>query len=104
LEAYSEAIYCKVPPKKKAVYYSNRALVNMKCENYAIALFGKNTNSSSYVLDGKDCVKNDPTFVKGYYRCGSAYLALGQLDLAVKEFKQVCKLIPQDKDARDKYE
>jgi hypothetical protein len=41
LEAYSEAIYCKVPPKKKAVYYCNRALVNMKCENYAIALFGK---------------------------------------------------------------
>lgn len=77
----------------------------MKCENYAIALFGKRSLSliSSH-LDGKDCVKNDPTFVKGYYRCGSAYVALGQLDLAVKEFKQVCKLLPQDKDARDKYE
>ena len=41
LEMYSEAIYCKVPPKKKAVYYCNRAFVNLKCENYAIALFGK---------------------------------------------------------------
>lgn len=38
---YSEAIYCKVPAKKKAIYYCNRALVNMKLENYAIALFGK---------------------------------------------------------------
>jgi hypothetical protein len=38
---YSEAIFCKVPKKKKAVYYCNRALVNLKLENYAIALFGK---------------------------------------------------------------
>ena len=38
---YSEAIFCKVPRKQKAVYYSNRAFVNIKLENYAIALFGK---------------------------------------------------------------
>ena len=78
LEAYSEAIYCKVPPKKKAIYYCNRALVNMKCENYAIALFGKTTELSLTIsIDAKDCIKNDPTYVKGYYRCGSAYVALG---------------------------
>ena len=38
---YSEAIFCKVPKKNKAVYYANRAFVNIKLENYAIALFGK---------------------------------------------------------------
>lgn len=38
---YSEAIFCKVSKKKKAIYYCNRALVNLKLENYAIALFGK---------------------------------------------------------------
>ena len=38
---YSEAIFCKVPRKKKAIYYCNRSLVNLKLENYAIALFGK---------------------------------------------------------------
>jgi hypothetical protein len=38
---YSEAIFCKVPKKQKAVYYCNRALVNIKLENYALALFGK---------------------------------------------------------------
>jgi len=25
LDMYSEAIHCKVPPKKKAIYYCNRA-------------------------------------------------------------------------------
>jgi len=90
---YTEAIFCKVPPKKKAIYLCNRSLTNIKQDNYAIALF-----------DAKDCIKNDPTYVKGYYRRGSAYVALGQLDLAVKDFKQVCKLVPQDKDAREKYE
>lgn len=41
LDMYSEAIFCKVPKKNKAVYYANRAFVNIKLENYAIALFGK---------------------------------------------------------------
>ena len=41
LNMYSEAIYCDVPNEKKAIYYNNRALVNLKMENYAIALFGK---------------------------------------------------------------
>lgn len=41
LDMYSEAIFCKVPKSKKAVYYSNRAFTNIKLENYAIALFGK---------------------------------------------------------------
>ena len=40
LDMYSEAIFCKVAKKQKAIYYCNRALVNIKLENYAIALFG----------------------------------------------------------------
>lgn len=43
LDMYSEAIFCKVPKAKKAVYYSNRAFTNIKLENYAIALFGKSS-------------------------------------------------------------
>lgn len=93
LDMYSEAIYCKAPKKKKAVYYCNRALVNIKMENYAIAMF-----------DAKDSIKNDATYTKAYYRRGSAYVALGQLDLAIKDFKTVCKLMPNDKDAREKYD
>jgi len=67
--------------------------MNMKLENYAIALF-----------DAKDCIKSDPSNVKGYFRRGSAYVALNQLDLAVQDFKTVCKMEPKNKDARDKYE
>ena len=65
LDAYSEAIFCNVPPKKKAIYYSNRALVSIKTENYALALY-----------DAKDAIKLDPTYIKAYYRQGSAHLAL----------------------------
>ena len=39
VESYSEAIFCNVPPAKKAIYYCNRALVSIKTENYALALF-----------------------------------------------------------------
>lgn len=46
LDMYSEAIFCKVPKKTKAVYYSNRAFVNIKLENYAIALFDANESIS----------------------------------------------------------
>jgi hypothetical protein len=57
LDAYSEAIFCTVPGKYKAIYYCNRALVSIKTENYALALF-----------DAKDAIKCDPTYVKAYYR------------------------------------
>ena len=65
LDAYSEAIYCKVPPKQKAIFYCNRALVSIKTENYALALF-----------DAEDAIKCDEMYVKAYYRRGSAHLAL----------------------------
>lgn len=42
--------------------------------------------------------------MKAYYRRGSAQVALGQLDQAVKDFKTVCKMEPQNRDAREKYE
>lgn len=66
LDAYSEAIFCNVPQKNKAIYYCNRALVSIRQENYALALY-----------DAKDAIKCDSTYVKAYYRQGSAHLALG---------------------------
>jgi len=42
VEAYSEAIFCNVSPVKKAIYYCNRALVSIKTENNALALFDAN--------------------------------------------------------------
>lgn len=54
--------------------------------------------------DAKDAIRHNPNFVKAYYRRGSAHVALGQLDLAIKDFKTVCKMEPANKDAREKYE
>jgi serine/threonine-protein phosphatase 5 len=72
VDAYSEAIFCNVPPQKKAIYYCNRALVSIKTENYALAL-----------VDSKDAIDLDPKNVKAYYRLGSANLALNKFDLAI---------------------
>ena len=74
------------------MYYANRAFVNIKLENYAIALF-----------DANESISCDSSYSKGYYRRGSANVALNHMADAVKDFKKVCQLEPQNKDARDKY-
>ena len=57
----------------------------------------------TFIIDAKDAINCDANFPKAYYRRGSAHIALGQLAEAIKDFKMVCKLLPTDKDARDKY-
>lgn len=93
MESYSEAIFCNVPDRNKAVYYCNRSFVSIKTENYALALF-----------DAKDAIRCDDMNVKAYYRRGSAHLALNQLDNALKDMRTVCKMQPNNKDARLKYD
>ena len=56
------------------------------------------------LFDAVDAIKKDPSNVKGYYRKGQAQAALNQLKLAVAAFKTVCKMQPQNKDARAKYD
>lgn len=79
--------------KKHCIYLSNRAFASLKLENYGIA-----------IIDAKAAIEIDPTFIKAYYRRGSAYFALMQLKAAIKDFRKVCKLVPKDKDARNKLE
>lgn len=43
-------------------------------------------------------IQAKPDFPKGYYRRGSAYLALGRPKDALRDFTQLCKLAPSDKD------
>ena len=56
-EMYAEAILCKISPSKKSIIYCNRALAQLKLENYGIAL-----------VDAVESAKLDPTNVKSYYR------------------------------------
>lgn len=47
-------------------------------ENYGLA-----------IIDADEIIKNDPTFIKAYYRKGSAFMLLGKFDEAKKEFTRV---------------
>ena len=67
--------------------------MSIKTENYALALY-----------DAEDAIKCDEMYVKAYYRRGSAHLALNQVEKALKDFKQVCKMQPGNKDAREKFD
>jgi len=84
------------PPAKSAnpsiqIYYANRAFCHIKMENYGSA-----------VADATKAIEAKADFSKGYYRRGTAYMALGRPKDALKDFMQLCKLAPSDKDARDK--
>lgn len=73
------------------VLYSNRAMAHMKAESYGLA-----------IADAEQAIKLDPTYIKAYYRRGSANFALGKYKLALRDFRSVCKLRPSDREARNK--
>ena len=89
VEKYNDAI--ELNPEVPA-YYSNRAFCHLKLESYGLAL-----------ADATVALELDKTFVKAYYRRGSAYMALAKYKDALKDFKAVRQLRPSDKDAMAKY-
>lgn len=87
VELYSAAIALH----PTAIYYSNRAAAHIKTESYGIA-----------IKDATEAIALDKTYCKAYYRRGSANLALAHYKVALKDFKQVVRMNPKDKTARDK--
>ena len=87
VEAYSNGI--EIEPS--SILYSNRAMAYIKLEQYGQA-----------ILDADASIALDSSYVKAYYRRGSASYALGKLKQAKKDFKAVAKLKPKDRDARAK--
>lgn len=59
-------------------------------------------NYGSALIDSTKAIEAKEDFTKGWYRRGSANLALGRSKDALRDFTQLCKLAPQDKDAREK--
>ena len=74
LEKYSQAINLKVETKNNSIYYSNRAFVNLKLENFGSAI--QDVNMS---------IKIDPDFYKAYYRRAVAYFYLEKYSDALKD-------------------
>lgn len=75
----------------RAVLYSNRAFCHIKMENMGSA-----------ILDGTKGVEADESYSKAWYRRGSACMALGRYKEALRDLTQVCKITPNDRDARVK--
>ena len=57
----------------------------------------------SAVADATEAISLEPTYIKSYYRRGTARLALQQLKLARTDFRTACNLEPTNKDARSKF-
>jgi tetratricopeptide (TPR) repeat protein len=56
-------------------------------------------NLQFYVLLLMKIIRLDPTYLKAYYRRASANYALGKLKEALRDFKAVVKIVPNDPDA-----
>jgi len=89
VEKYNEAI--ELNPEVPAVY-CNRAFCHIKMENHGLA-----------IADATAALELDKSFFKGYYRRGSAYMALAKYKDALKDFKSLRQLKPNDRDALEKF-
>lgn len=88
VKLYSEAL--EYTPTN-AILLANRAQAYIKVENYGLA-----------ISDATAAIKYDLSYAKGYYRRASAYFALNKYKQAKKDFRKVCQLKPNDRDARAK--
>jgi len=88
IRLYSEALE---HTPTNAIILSNRAQAFLKVENYGLA-----------IVDANAAILADPSYAKGFYRRASANFALNKFKSARKDFRQVCKLKPKDRDARAK--
>ena len=73
------------------ILYANRAFCHIKLENYGSA-----------IIDATEAINLEPSYIKGYYRRGTANLALGKLKQAKADFREAVKIEPANKDARVK--
>ena len=93
LDKYNEAIKLKVETKKNAVYYSNRAYVNLKLENYG-----------STIEDANMAIKIDPEFTKAYFRRAEAYFLLNKYGEALKDYIYLKTKFPEVEGLNEKIE
>ena len=95
IERYTDAIALCPDQNAKALsaWYANRALCYLRTEAYGSA-----------AADARKAIELDKTNPKAYYRLGSAHVALGKYKDGLQVFTIVCKMCPNDKDAKTKLE
>mmetsp|Transcript_25555 Transcript_25555/g.73889 ORF Transcript_25555/g.73889 Transcript_25555/m.73889 type:complete len:267 (+) Transcript_25555:1-801(+) len=82
IKLYSEAIRLD---GKNHVYYSNRS-----------ASYGGLKDWENAAKDAKECIKINPTFLKGFYRLATAQIELGDLDGATATIKSGLSVDPDN--------
>ena len=70
------------------IYFSNRALAQIKLENFGSA-----------IADSSRAIQLVPSFAKAYYRRGCSKVALTKYKEAMKDFERCCQISPNDSDA-----
>lgn len=98
IQRYTEAIdLVQASPepaaKELSAWLCNRALCHLKTESFGVA-----------AMDARKAIELDPTNPKAYYRLGSSHVALGKYRDGMKVFEAVTKMLPRDKDAKQKFE
>jgi serine/threonine-protein phosphatase 5 len=89
IDCYSQALELDRNP----VLLCNRAFAYVKSELPGAAL-----------IDADEALTMDPNFVKAYYRKASAHIELGKFKDALRDLKVVLQLVPDDGDAKQKYD
>lgn len=60
------------------------------------------SRTGSAIADASEAITLEPSYIKSYYRRGTAKLGLGQLKAARVDFRAACQLEPNNKEARSK--
>jgi len=91
VDKFTDAINLGIETKKNSIYYSNRAFVNIKLENFGLA-----------IEDANKAIEIDKDYIKAYYRRASANLCLFHFDEAVKDLEFLVSKFPGDPALIDK--
>lgn len=88
IEEYDKALALD---SNNAILYANRALANIKAEQYGAG-----------VTDATISIKIDPSYVKAYYRRAIAYTSILDYQKALADLKVLCQKAPNDAGAKSK--
>ena len=92
-DKYTLAIDLKIETKKNAIYYSNRAFVDLKLENFGDA-----------IQDANSSIKIDPKYYKAYYRRAAANFFLTKFKEALQDYTMLYEVFPSDSSLKEKVE